>query len=145
MRVGLSGRKPMNRRSSLCGGSMLAVVFSLGLATTASAQNGPAELEEVVVTGSFIAGTPEDAALPVDVTTAAELQKQGSPSIVQLVKALPAAAGSIGESNRFLGNTAGSATVNLRGFGSNRTLVLMNGRRMAPSPGTVALAGVYDI
>jgi iron complex outermembrane receptor protein len=136
----------MNKRSHFCGGSLLAVAFVLGLSAPAAAQSSaPSEVEEVVVTGSFIAGTPEDAALPVDVTTAADLQKQGSPSIVQLVKALPAAAGSIGESNRFLGNTAGSATVNLRGFGSNRTLVLMNGRRMAPSPGTVALAGVYDI
>ncbi|HEX2559307.1 TonB-dependent receptor domain-containing protein [Phenylobacterium sp.] len=132
----------MNSRSYLCGGSLLAVAIALGVAGPAAAQN---EVEEVVVTGSFIAGTPEDAALPVDVTTSEDLQKQGSPTVVQLVKSLPAAASSIGESNRFLGNAAGSASVNLRGFGSNRTLVLMNGRRLAPSPGTVALAGVYDI
>ncbi|MCR5874401.1 TonB-dependent receptor [Phenylobacterium sp. J426] len=138
----------MTKRSYFCGGSLLAVTLTLAVASPVSAQSTgarPTDVEEVVVTGSFIAGAREDAALPVDVTTAADLQKQGSPTIVQLVKALPAAAGSIGESNRFLGNTAGSATVNLRGFGSNRTLVLMNGRRMAPSPGTVALAGVYDI
>ncbi len=140
----------MSKALYLCGGSMLAAAMALGLTGEAEAQanpgsNAPLELEELVVTGSFIAGTPEDAALPVDVTTAAELQKQGSPSVVQIVKALPAAAASIGEANRFLGNTAGSASVNLRGFGSNRTLVLMNGRRMAPSPGTVVLAGVYDI
>ncbi|HEY9217420.1 MAG TPA: TonB-dependent receptor plug domain-containing protein, partial [Phenylobacterium sp.] len=133
----------MLKGSYFCGGSALAVVLALGLTSAAAAQDN--EVEAVVVTGSFIAGTPEDAALPVDVTTAEDLQKQGSPTVVQLVKALPAAAGSIGESNRFLGNAAGSASVNLRGFGSARTLVLMNGRRLAPSPGAVALAGVYDI
>src|SRR5689334_19223107 len=117
----------MMKRSYFCGGSLLAVTLAFGMVSPVAAQSAgarPTDVEEVVVTGSLIAGTPEDAALPVDVTTAAELQKQGSPTIVQLVKALPAAAGSIGESNRFLGNTAGSATVNLRGFGSNRTLVL---------------------
>ena len=92
------------------------------------------DVEEVVVTGSYIAGSREDSALPIDVIGAEDLKKQGSPTVVQLVKSLPAAAASIGESNRFLGRTAGSATINLRGFGSARTLVLMNGRRMAASP-----------
>jgi iron complex outermembrane receptor protein len=98
----------------------------------------PAEVEEVVVTGSFIRGTPEDAALPVDVIGSEELAQQGSPTVVQLVKNLPAAQSSIGESNRFLGTAAGSATVNLRGFGASRTLVLFNGRRMAASPTAIA-------
>lgn len=130
----------MNTRF-LCGGSLLTLAFALATPNLSLAQ----EVEEVVVTGSLIAGTPEDAATPVDVTTAQELQRQGSPTVVQLVKALPAAAGSIGESNRFLGNNAGSATVNLRGFGSARTLVLMNSRRMATSPAGVATAGAVDI
>jgi iron complex outermembrane receptor protein len=136
--------------------SGLALAAFLGIGGRAAAQTPPdarqvsggtaaPEVSEIVVTGSFIAGTPEDAAMPVDVTTAQELQRQGSPTIVQLVKTLPAAAGSIGESNRFLGNNAGTATVNLRGFGSARTLVLMNGRRMATSPAGVATAGAVDI
>jgi hypothetical protein len=44
---------------------------------------------EIVVTGSLIAGTPEDAALPVDVIGEAELARQGNPSTLDLVKALP--------------------------------------------------------
>ncbi|RAN32171.1 hypothetical protein [Hyphomonas pacifica] len=39
----------------------------------------------VTVTGSLIAGTPEDAALPVDVLTAGELKLEGSPSITELM------------------------------------------------------------
>lgn len=131
----------MSKRRYFCGGSLLAVVLSLGLAGTAAAQAAKpaaAEVSEVVVTGSYIAGTPQDAALPVGVIGAEDLKKQGSPTTVQLVKNLTVAQSSIGESNRFLGTAAGSATVNLRGFGSERTLVLFNGHRMAPSPTLIA-------
>jgi len=63
----------MTNRRYFRGSSMLAVAFALGLAGTASAQTAdtPAEVEEVIVTGSFIAGTPEDAAMPVDVLPSA--------------------------------------------------------------------------
>ena len=39
-------------------------------------------MEEVVVTGSYIKGTPEDAASPVDVITREEMDMKGNPSIV---------------------------------------------------------------
>jgi iron complex outermembrane receptor protein len=124
-----------------CGGSTVAVALALGVTGIAHAQSSTT-VEEVVVTGSYIAGTPTDAALPVNIIGAEDLKKQGSPTTVQLVKNLSAAQGSIGESNRFLGTAAGSATVNLRGFGSARTLVLFNGQRMAPAPAAVAIESV---
>ena len=49
----------------LAGASSLALLAVLGLAGPASAQDDATAVEEVVVTGSFIAGTPENAALPV--------------------------------------------------------------------------------
>lgn len=92
-------------------------------------------MEEVVVTGSFIRGTPEDAALPVDVISTEELQKQGSPTMVEMIKSLTASNGVLGESNQFTsqrGQAAeGSGSVNLRGLGPTRTLVLLNGHRLA--------------
>jgi iron complex outermembrane receptor protein len=102
-----------------------------------------ARVDEVVVTGSLLRNVTVGA-LPVQMIGAAELEKQGSPSIVQLVKTIPAAASSIGESNRFLGDVAGSATINLRGFGSARTLVLFNGRRLTAST-AAGIAGGEDI
>src|SRR3990167_3925542 len=112
-----------------CGGSILAVALALGVSGAATAQD-VSTVEEVIVTGSFIAGTPEDAALPVDVIGTEELAKQGAPSVVQLVKTITAAQSSLGESNRYNGG-AGTASINLRGLGASRTPVLMNGRRLA--------------
>jgi iron complex outermembrane receptor protein len=128
-----------------CGGSLLAVALAFGATQAASAQDEPAELEEVIVTGSFIAGTPEDAALPVDVVNAQELEKRGSPSMVQFVKTIPSSGAVIGENNRF-GAGNGTATINLRNLNSAvtgaRTLVLFNGRRVAS---TTRSLGSVDI
>ena len=93
-----------------------------------------------MVTGSFIRGTPENAALPVDVLSAQDLEKQGSPTVVQLVKTITSSQSSLGESNRYNGG-AGTATINLRGFGASRTLTLMNGRRLADSPAAAFQGG----
>lgn len=135
-------------KRDLFAGASVAVVVTASLwasqAFAAEAAAPPVEVGEVVVTGSYIGGTPQNSALPVSVISAAELAKQGSPTIIQIIKTLPAAAGSIGEANRLLGASAGIATVNLRGFGAARTLVLFNGRRLAPSVAAPA-AGAVDI
>ena len=130
----------MKRTVFLRGGSSLALAIAL-TAGAAHAQTrpdtAPTEVEEVVVTGSFIRGTPEDAALPVDVIGAEELQKRGSPSTVELLKALSVSSGVLGDTNQFdsrAQGSEGSGSVNLRGLGSQRTLVLLNGRRLAINP-----------
>ncbi len=107
----------------------------LGSCASMAQQASVQELEVIVVTGSYIQGTAEDAALPVDVFTAEDLQMQGSPSMVDLVKSIPAVQGVLGESNQFgSAQSTGSSNINLRGIGAVRTLVLMNGRRIAGSP-----------
>jgi iron complex outermembrane receptor protein len=121
----------------LAGASSLALLAVLGSAVPANAQD-VSEVTEVVVTGSFIAGTPETAAMPVNVIGQDEMQKQGSPSTVDLLKSIPAVGGVLGEANQYAAaQSTGSGNVNLRGLGSQRTLVLMNGRRMATSPGAI--------
>lgn len=124
-------------RAQLLARSACALALNAGLAGWAMAQSdGPKEtsVEEVVVTGSYIRGTPEDAAQPVDVVTAQALEQQGSPSVVQLVKTITAAGAALGEANRSLGAQAsGNASINLRGLGPARTLTLMNGHRLADS------------
>ena len=120
----------------LSGASSIALATLITLSAGQAFAQDDVEVSEVVVTGSFIAGSPEDAALPVNVIGSDEMQKQGSPSTVDLIKSIPAVSGAIGESNQFgAGQTTGSGNINLRGLGATRTLVLMNGRRMAVSPG----------
>src|SRR5262245_17140943 len=104
-------------------------------AVMSNAQEAPAttELETIIVTGTYIKGTAEEAALPVDVISTEDLQKQGSPTITEIVKSIPSMQGIIGETNQFgVANATGSSNVNLRGLGAARTLVLLNGRRLAP-------------
>ncbi len=99
-------------------------------------------IEEIVVTGSFIRGTPEDAALPVEVLNRDDLQDVGNPTITELVRNLGISNGNLGETNQFNSSggqgNEGVATINLRGLGSARSLVLINGRRHV----SVATTGV---
>lgn len=137
----------MNRFRYFSGGSILAIALTLG--TSAYAQDGApvTEVEEVVVTGSLIRGTPENAALPVDVIGREELEKQGSPSTVELLKALPVSSGVLGDTNQFdarAQGSEGSGSVNLRGLGPQRTLVLLNGRRMVANPFGQVGTGIVD-
>ena len=122
---------------SACAFSALA----LSLASPAFAQSALAADQDdagqttpdIVVTGSLIRGTPEDAALPVDVISSEELSRQGSPSAVEMLKALPTSNGVLGDSNQFDSRSQGAegiATVNLRGLGPQRTLVLFNNKRL---------------
>lgn len=109
----------------------LAAAISLILATQAHAQNAERSgLEEVVVTGSLIRGTPEDAALPVEVFNTAELEELGDPSPLEFVKSLPISGPTTGEAYYFSGSAlTNSVQYNLRGIGRERTLTLFNGRR----------------
>ena len=95
--------------------------------------------KEIVVTGSLIRGSREDAPAPIDVIGAEELSKQGSPSAIDLLKNLPNSNGIIGDANQFDARAQGNegvASVNLRGLGPQRTLVLLNGKRIVQSGGS---------
>lgn len=118
-----------------------APVLAIALAVPAHAQTAPAPaapgdnevVPDVVVTGSLIRGTPEDAALPVQVLSSEDLARQGSPTALDLLKNLPSSNGVIGDANQFDARAQGSegvASVNLRGLGPQRTLVLLNGKRV---------------
>jgi iron complex outermembrane receptor protein len=129
----------MSLRRILCGASAIgALVVSAGWATSVSADTPTSPtataVGEVTVTGSFIRGTPEDAAIPVQVIGHQELERQGSPSIIDIIKTLPIIGPVLGDTNQFsvaAQGRNGGGTINLRGLGAQRTLVLLNGRRMA--------------
>ncbi len=94
-------------------------------ATPALAQES---LGEIVVTGSRIRSANLESTTPVTQVTAADVVTQGVTRIEDLVNQLPQA---FAAQNVTVSNGAtGSATLDLRGLGSPRTLVLIDGRRM---------------
>jgi iron complex outermembrane receptor protein len=123
-------------RIGLTGVSGVALLIGIsGLASPAWSQSAPADkatqVEEVVVTGSNIRGSALDAALPVEVYSQQSLEKQGSPSALEFAKSLTISGPTTGESYYFGGPTlVGSVNYNLRGLGADKTLTLLNGRRM---------------
>ena len=130
----------------LRGGCAWLAVFSVlagsGTAAFGQVQQQAAATEavdaEIVVTGSFIRGTREDAAVPIDVFTSDDLNKQGITSPLEFIKQLPAVGANLGDSNQFSTSSQGfqgNGSLNLRGLGPTRTLVLFNGRRTVLAPG----------
>ena len=94
-----------------------------------------AQDEEVTVIGSLIKGTPIDSGSPISTFSAEEIAAQGNLNIVELIKMVPGSTGMDGEANQFGSNGAeGISNVNLRGLGTNRTLVLINGKRQVTVP-----------
>ena len=109
-----------------------AVRYAL-LTSAAAAAAGPAygqeqNIQEVVVTGSRIASPNLETTSPVTQVTADDIAVQGVTRVEDLINQLPQA---YAAQNATVSNGAtGTATVNLRGLGAPRTLVLMDGRRM---------------
>jgi outer membrane receptor protein involved in Fe transport len=109
-----------------------AVRYAL-LTSTAAVAAGPAfaadqTIQEVVVTGSRIAQPNLETTSPVTQVTADDIAVQGVTRVEDLINQLPQA---FAAQNASVSNGAtGTATVNLRGLGSPRTLVLVDGRRM---------------
>ena len=96
----------------------------------------PGPVEEIVVTGTRLRGTSPTS--PVLVFTIGDMERMGINSIEGFVRALPqnyaAHTQTSAIDNSSSVGTLGVATANLRGLGSDGTLVLINGRRTATTP-----------
>ncbi|OYW81434.1 MAG: TonB-dependent receptor, partial [Asticcacaulis sp. 32-58-5] len=92
-----------------------------------------AEPQTVVVTGSRLANRGFKAPTPVTVVDAEEVKLTGTQNVETLLNSTPQFIGS--QNNGPTANTVpgGTATLNMRGFGAQRNLVLVNGRRFAIS------------
>ena len=114
-------------------------VAVLGLALPLQAQevtdsDGDVLLEEIVVTGSRIPRTGFDTPSPVAIVGIEKIENTSSPAIGDLLNQMPQLRSTFGLSNSqgFIG-TAGIGRLDLRGLGTDRTLVLVNGRRHVSS------------
>jgi iron complex outermembrane receptor protein len=121
---------------TIAAGSSLVPVFAFAqqaqasASTTASATDGQ-PITKVYVTGSNIRRINAETASPVQVITRDEMVRGGATSLTEVLKGISANVGGISE-DRTGGFSAGASSLNLRGIGSQATLMLINGRRLAP-------------
>src|SRR5512141_1901488 len=123
--------KPITRALSFAfGGLACAALISPALAQT-TAQ--PERLDRVEITGSAIKRIEGESALPVTTITRQEIDQLGVSTAAELIDKLVANNGQGYTQALALGDSArpGFSGASLRGLGSNSTLVLLNGRRLA--------------
>ena len=108
----------------------LALVASCALAGRA---HGQEVLERVEVTGSAIKRIDAETAVPVTILRSEDFKKYGVTSVEQIMALVSAGQQQQGASLNVGTNTAGATFADLRGIGSDKTLVLLNGRRVANS------------
>jgi len=115
----------------------LAIIPFVSLAFTISAE----EVEEVVVTGSYIKGSPTDGASPVELYDRDTIEGIGAVDVADITANMVVDTGSENNADSFTsGSMQGRTNVNLRGLGLSSTLVLFDGRRQTVT-GTTANDG----
>lgn len=107
-------------------------------ATAQAQDDADTEIEEVVVTGTYIKGkTQANSPSPIAVFGSDNLNQIGASQVADLVQTLTINNGAQNNPDAFTqGSTTGTSNINLRGLGVSSTLVLMNGRRQVVSPNT---------
>ncbi|MDC3124928.1 TonB-dependent receptor [Gammaproteobacteria bacterium] len=102
------------------------------------------EVEEVVVTGSYIKGSPTDGASPVELYDRTTIEAIGAVNVADITANMAVNSGSENNADSFTsGATQGRTNVNLRGLGLSSTLVLFDGRRQTVAGATANDGSVF--
>ncbi len=133
----------MNHSLMLCGVSVLAIALATSVqAQAVSGDPVTSDVGEIVVTGSRVVRDGFQAPTPVTVVGEQQLQEQAVTRLVDVSRNLPAfrnqggaRSGSNGSAN------GGQGSLNMRGLGANRNLILLDRRRVVPSTGN----GIVDV
>jgi iron complex outermembrane receptor protein len=120
----------------------LRMMFAGGLAATvviapATAQEDGEKMQRVEVTGSSVKRADSETALPVQMISKQDIQRIGATSTEGLLASI-ASLSSAGATSNAAGASSGTfglSSISLRGLGAQRTLVLVNGRRLAAFAG----------
>lgn len=122
-------REAKTARKFLIGSaSILAAATALAITAPAAAQED--EEEGVIVTGTRVTTPGVQSASPIVSVGAAEIELQQDPSVERILANMPATLAADGQNVN--NGTAGAATINLRGLGPQRNLIMIDGRRLVP-------------
>ena len=105
---------------------------------TVAAQTPPGE-QEIVITGTLIRNPNLESSTPVNVTTSDAIELKQSNTAEEVLRELPGVVANIGSAVN--NGNGGSSYVDLRGLGSTRNIVLLDGNRIVPAD----LAGRVDL
>jgi iron complex outermembrane receptor protein len=111
-------------------------VLALGAQAQAqtAAPDAGTKLDRVEITGSMIKRTDKETPTPVSVITREDIDRSGATTVDELLRMDPSVgAGGLDDLSSGNGFAAGTASISMRGMGSAATLVLINGRRIAPA------------
>ena len=126
---------PASVRAGLVASAVVAVGFAQ-TNTTRPASNSPTEpvkLEKFEVTGSNIKRVDVEGPSPIKIITRQDIEVSGRTNLTDMLRELPEA-GQIGiNESGTISAVRGSTALDLRGLGANNTLVIVNGRRVAPT------------
>ena len=136
------------RGSGVClaalGGTLFSLCALAQQAPVAATTEGP-ELQEIVVTGSLIKRVNAETAEAITILKADALKDQGIENVEQALNTLTAANPSVNMASAVGSFSGGGTYANLRGLGNGRTLVLLDGQRLANnafSGNAVDLSGI---
>ncbi|GAB5500581.1 MAG: TonB-dependent receptor [Pseudohongiellaceae bacterium] len=139
-----SRQSQFKRRSSF---ALAAAIASLGASSLVHAQVPPdspeGSIEEITITGSRISRDGYDSPNPISVLGQEDLNAEAPANVAEFAMTLPSIQGSTTSSTSsgsLSSGNAGIASLNLRGMGTGRTLVLFDGQRNVVS----SAAGLVD-
>src|SRR5690606_11247987 len=150
-------RTMLRQSSSLVGGVM--AVLAVSLPVTANAQEAQPEVQdssfeeaasvdEIVVVGSRIRRDTYNSPSPIQVVTNEEATQAGFVTAAEVLQSTAISGGNAQINNAYGGYVTnggpGANTLSLRGLGASRTLILLNGRRVAPA-GSRGSVGSADL
>ncbi len=137
----------MFKKTKVCKGLLLAFGGSLALSgLPAFGQTaGTAQLDRVEITGSSIKRLAAEQSLPVTILKTEDLARAGVTSAEQAINFVASNQSSTTTTNSVGASNGGAAYANLRGLGDNRTLVLVNGKRMVNNPYSAAAVDLNAI
>ncbi len=141
----------LNKRLLIAGAILVSSLPALGQQAPAPEAAAAEPLQEIVVTGSRIAAPNEVSTSPIVALSSNYIQVTGKTDIADLIQLLPqnfnnALGQDLGNGTSGLSDAGGVATADLRGLGPNRTLVLVDGRRLGQgSPYTFISSPAPDL
>jgi iron complex outermembrane receptor protein len=120
------------------------LMFTVGMGLAAQQALAEESIQRVEITGSAIKRVAIEGALPVQTLSKAQIEQTGATTVADLVATLPSMQGFVTSSTSINGGGGGVQTASVHNIGTAYTLVLLNGRRIAPysSGSSVNLASI---